>query len=166
MVKMRAGMVEDEEATSARAKLSASLDEHIPDPDERKYVEPRLAHLLGLEESGARDRESLFSAWRILFERMAERAPTLLIFEDVQWADAGMLDFIEYLLDWSRSHALLLVTLARPELSDKRPEWGAGRRSVTSPVPRASCASRHGGIAVGSGTRLTHRYARTYFGAS
>ena len=132
MVKMRAGIIEDEEITSARAKLRTSVEEYIPDAEERKYVEPRLAHLLGLEESGARDRESLFSAWRILFERMAERAPTLLIFEDVQWADAEMLDFIEYLLDWSRSHALLLVTLARPELSDKRPEWGAGRRSVTS----------------------------------
>jgi tetratricopeptide (TPR) repeat protein len=132
MVRMRCGIVEDEEPSSARAKLQTALAEHISDPEERQWVEPRLAHLLALEGAPAGDQENLFSAWRILFERLAERAPTVLVFEDMQWADAGLLDFIEYLLDWSHSLPLFVVVLARPEFADKRPSWGAGRRSFSS----------------------------------
>ncbi len=73
MVRMRCEIVDDEEPDSARAKLQATIVEHIPDPEERAWVEPRLAHLLGLEEGTPGDQENLFSAWRILFERLAER---------------------------------------------------------------------------------------------
>ena len=68
----------------------------------------------------------------ILFERLAEESPTVLVFEDVQWADAGLLDFLAYLLDWSRSHPIFVLALARPEFADKRPTWGAGKRSFSS----------------------------------
>ncbi len=131
MVRMRCGIVDDEEPTAARAKLRATLEEHLTDADERRWVEPRLAHLLGLEEGAAGDQENLFSAWRILFERLAEVSPTILVFEDLQWADAGLLDFLEYLLEWSRGHPLFVLALARPEFADKRPTWGAGMRSFT-----------------------------------
>jgi tetratricopeptide (TPR) repeat protein len=132
MVRMRCGIVEDEEPGSAREKLRLSLSEYLLDADERAWVEPRLAHLLGLEEGAPGDEENLFSAWRILFERLAEESPTVLVFEDLQWADAGLLDFLEYLLDWSRSHPLFVVALARPEFAEKRPTWGAGMRSFNS----------------------------------
>jgi tetratricopeptide (TPR) repeat protein len=56
----------------------------------------------------------------------------VLAFEDLQWADESLLDFIEYLLDWSRDHPLFVITLARPELVERRPTWGAGRRNFTS----------------------------------
>ena len=132
MVKMRCEIAEDEEPAAALAKLRATLEEHLVDAEERRWVEPRLAHLLGLEEGAPGDQENLFAAWRILFERLAEQSPTVLVFEDMQWADAGLLDFLEYLLDWSRSHPLFVLALARPEFSDKRPSWGAGKRSFTS----------------------------------
>jgi class 3 adenylate cyclase/tetratricopeptide (TPR) repeat protein len=132
MVRMRCDIVEDEEPGSARAKLRATVEEHIPDSEERRWVEPRLAHLLGLEEGAAGDQENLFSAWRILFERLAEHWPTILVFEDMQWADESLLDFLEYLLEWSRSHPLYVLVLARPELVDKRPSWGAGKRNFAS----------------------------------
>jgi class 3 adenylate cyclase/tetratricopeptide (TPR) repeat protein len=132
MVKMRCEIVEDEDPASASEKLRAAIQEHIPDPEERRWVEPRLRHLLGLEERPAGDQENLFSAWRILFERLADRQPTVMVFEDMQWADAGLLDFIEYLLDWSRNHPLFILTLARPELADRRPDWGVAKRSFTS----------------------------------
>ena len=103
-----------------------------PIAEERQWVEPRLAHLLGLEEGTPGDQENLFSAWRILFERLAEKSPTILVFEDLQWADAGLLDFLEYLLEWSRSHPLFVLGLARPEFADRRPTWGAGKRSFSS----------------------------------
>jgi class 3 adenylate cyclase/tetratricopeptide (TPR) repeat protein len=132
MVRMRCLIAEDEDPASAREKLRAALAAHIPDPDERRWVEPRLAHLLALEGAAAGDEENLFSAWRVLFERLAERSPTVLVFEDMHWADAGLLDFLEYLLEWSRSLPLFVLVLARPEFADERPSWRAGRRGFTS----------------------------------
>ncbi len=132
MVRMRCRIAEDEDSESARTKLRATLEEHILDGEERESLEPRLAHLLGLAEHHARDQQDLFAAWRLFFERLAETYPTVLAFEDMQWADASLLDFVEYLLDWSRSHPIFVVTLARPELLDRRPTWGAGQRSFTS----------------------------------
>jgi class 3 adenylate cyclase/tetratricopeptide (TPR) repeat protein len=132
MVRMRCRISEDEEPASAHARLQATLKEHILDPDERGFVEPRLAHLLGLAEHQARDKQDLFAAWRLFFERLAETYPTVLAFEDMQWADASLLDFVEYLLDWSRSSPIFVVTLARPELLERRPTWGAGQRSFSS----------------------------------
>ncbi|MDQ3856950.1 MAG: AAA family ATPase [Actinomycetota bacterium] len=132
MVRMRARLTEDEEPASAQAKLREAIALHVADPEERDWVAPRLAHLLGLSGHIAPDREDLFSAWRLFFERMADRAPTVLVFEDLQWADASLLDFIEYLLEWSRNHRLFVVTLARPELADRRPTWGAGKRNFHS----------------------------------
>jgi predicted ATPase/class 3 adenylate cyclase len=132
MVRMRARIAEDEDPASALSKLRATLDEHLLDPEDRRFVEPRLAHLLGLEEHETRDRQDLFAAWRLFFERLSETYPTVLVFEDAQWADNSLLDFVEYLVEWSRDHALYVVTLARPELLERRPTWGAGRRNFTS----------------------------------
>jgi class 3 adenylate cyclase/tetratricopeptide (TPR) repeat protein len=132
MVRMRSSIAEDEDSASAREKLREALAEHIFDADERQWVEPRLAHLLALEAAAAGDEENLFSAWRILFERLAQQSPTVLVFEDMQWADAGLLDFLEYLLEWSRSLPLFILVLARPEFADKRPSWAAGRRGFSS----------------------------------
>ena len=132
MVKMRCRIAEDEETASASAKLRSTLEEFIPDAGERAWVEPRLAHLLALEGGVAGDQENMFSAWRIFFERLAARYPVVMVFEDMQWADAGLLDFVEYLLEWSRNHRIHILALARPEIHDKRPSWGAGKRSFSS----------------------------------
>ena len=153
MVRMRCRISEDEEPASAARKLSATLEEHFLDADERSYVEPRLAHLLGLADHQARDRTDLFAAWRLFFERLAGTYPTVLVFEDVQWADESLLDFVEYLLDWARSHPLLVVTLGRPELLERRPTWGAGQRSFTSlylePLPAAAMNELLNGLVPG-----------------
>jgi class 3 adenylate cyclase/tetratricopeptide (TPR) repeat protein len=141
MVRGRAGIVEDEASESAIEKLRASLDEHVPDPEERRFVEPRLSQLLGLEARATGDQENLFSAWRIYFERLADTMPTILVFEDLHWADSSLLDFIEYLLEWSRDRPIFTLTLARPELTERRLTWGAAKRGFTSlflePLPRA-----------------------------
>ena len=59
--------------------------------------------------------------------RRPARSPSL--FEDLHWADPGLLDFIDHLLEWSRGVPILIITLARPELLERRPDWGAGRRN-------------------------------------
>jgi tetratricopeptide (TPR) repeat protein len=132
MVRMRCRIAEDEDAGPALAKLAEVLDQHVADPQERAFVTPRVAHLLGLEEGASFQREDLFAAWRVFFERLADVYPTVLAFEDMQWADASLLDFIEYLLEWSRQSPIFIVTSARPELLEKRPTWGAGKRNFSS----------------------------------
>jgi tetratricopeptide (TPR) repeat protein len=133
MVRMRARISEDDDDTTARSKLEATLSEHILDNDERLFVEPLLASLLGIaDEQSSHERHDLFAAWRLFFERLANTYPTVLVFEDMQWADASLLDFVEYLLEWSRSSPLFVLVLARPELLDKRPNWGAGHRNFTA----------------------------------
>ncbi|HEY3069520.1 MAG TPA: AAA family ATPase, partial [Gaiellaceae bacterium] len=132
MVRMRCRIGEDEEPSAALEKLHVALEEYLADPEERAYVEPRLAHLLGLAEHGARDKQDLFAAWRLFFERLADVYPTVLAFEDMQWADSSLLDFVEYLLEWSRNSPLFVITLARPELLERRPSWGSGHRNFSS----------------------------------
>jgi len=132
MVRMRCRIGEDEQPGTAREKLQATLAEHLQDAEERAFVEPRVAQLLGLEEGGSGDRQDLFAAWRLFFERLSDSSPVVLAFEDLQWADSSLLDFVEYLLEWSRDHPLYVVTLARPELQERRPGWGAGQRNFSS----------------------------------
>ena len=132
MVRMRAGISDADEPSQARAKLAGSVTEFVPDPDERRWVEQGLAHLLGLAEAPGGEREELFSSWRTFFERIADRGPTVLVFEDLQWADSGLIDFIESIVEWSRTRPILVLTQARPELLDRRPNWGAGQRTFSA----------------------------------
>ena len=132
MVRMRCRIAEEEAPASALAKLREVVEEHIADEQERRFVEPRVAHLLGLDEGSRYERDDLFAAWRVFFERLTAVYPVVMVFEDMQWADDSLLDFIEYLLEWSRDSPLLVMTLARPELQERRPTWGAGRRNFTS----------------------------------
>jgi tetratricopeptide (TPR) repeat protein len=76
--------------------------------------------------------EEVYAAWRTLFERIAEHGPTVLVFEDLHWADPGLLDFIEGLATSARHRPILILTLARPELLERRPTWGAGIRRLTT----------------------------------
>ncbi len=125
MVRTRAQIAEEEDPASARTKLRDAVEEHVPDERERRLVEPRLAHLLRLEERPDADRADLFSGWRLFFERMATTDPVILVFEDLQWADSGLLDFIDYLLEWSAEFPIFVLTLGRPELLERRPSWHA-----------------------------------------
>jgi class 3 adenylate cyclase/tetratricopeptide (TPR) repeat protein len=132
MVRMQAGIVEGESTDSARAKLRAAVGELVTDESERMWLEPRLAQLVGLEQAAASERDDLFAAWRLLFERMADQGPAVLVFEDMQWADASLLEFIEYLLEWSRKHPLYVLVLSRPELAVRHSGFGATGRNVTT----------------------------------
>jgi class 3 adenylate cyclase/tetratricopeptide (TPR) repeat protein len=131
MVRRRAGIGEGDDEGTIRTRLNAMLEQHVPDAGERRWIAPRFAGLLGIEELPADSREELFAAWRTLFERMSEQAPVVLVFTDLQWADQGMLDFVENLLSWARSAPIFVVALARPELAERRPDWGNGVRTLT-----------------------------------
>jgi predicted ATPase/class 3 adenylate cyclase len=132
MVRGRARLAESDDAETTRQRLSGMVDDYISDPSERAWILASLLALLGLEPAPQGGREMLFAAWRRFFENVAARGTTVLVFEDLHWADSGLLDFIDHLLDWSKSAPLLIVTLARPELFDRRPDWGANRRTYTA----------------------------------
>jgi class 3 adenylate cyclase/tetratricopeptide (TPR) repeat protein len=132
MVRMRALIAEEDAPEEARGKLRSMLEQRVEDASERTWLEPRLAHLLGLAEHASGDRQDLFSAWRLFFERLAERSPVVLVFEDLQWADSALLDFVEHLLEWSHAHPLFVLALARPELAARRAGFGAAGRNATT----------------------------------
>ncbi|HYM83329.1 MAG TPA: adenylate/guanylate cyclase domain-containing protein, partial [Candidatus Dormibacteraeota bacterium] len=130
MVRGRCGLLETDDEATTRAKVAATLERHVPDESERRWVEPALLALLGREV--ATPTEGLFGAWRTFFERLAASGPVVLVFEDFHYADSGLLDFVDHLMEWSRTSPIYVLTLARPELLSKRPDWGAATRDFTS----------------------------------
>jgi class 3 adenylate cyclase/tetratricopeptide (TPR) repeat protein len=131
MIRQRAGLAETDDEATTRAGIRKMLADNVPDEPDRKWIEPAMVSLLGLD-GGASETDQLFGAWRSFFEILANDVPVVLVFEDLHWADSGMLDFIDYLLEWSRSQPIFILTLARPELLEKRSTWGAGKRQFTS----------------------------------
>jgi class 3 adenylate cyclase/predicted ATPase len=129
MVRHRLGLPEDASEEETQAKLAAGLESWIDDPAEREFVSVRLGVLLGVAGGGP-SREELFAGWRLFFERLSEHDPVVMAFEDMHWADDGLLDFVEQLLDWSAQHPIFILVLARPELAERRPGWPAGHRGA------------------------------------
>lgn len=132
MVRQRAGIAETDDPIRSRTKLRTAVAEYVPSPADQEWIEPRLAALLGLDEAPSGERSEFFSAVRSFFQSIAERSTTLLVFEDFHWADAGLIEFVSELVERSPRHPILVLTLARPDLLDRAPGWGAGRRNFTS----------------------------------
>jgi class 3 adenylate cyclase/tetratricopeptide (TPR) repeat protein len=132
MVRRRASLVEGDDEVTTRERIHAVVAEFISEDDDSEWIERSLLALLGLGSPPPGGRDSLFAAWRTFFERIAARHTTVMIFEDLHWADDGLLDFIDHLLEWSREVPLLVVALARPELLEERPGWGTRARSFNA----------------------------------
>ncbi len=130
MVRARAGLLEGDDEATTRAKIAATLAQHVPVADERRWIEPALLALLGVESDLGS--EQLFGAWRTFFERLAASAPVVMVFEDFHYADPGLLAFVDHLLEWSKSAPIYVLTLSRPELVEHRPDWGAGKRNFVA----------------------------------
>ena len=135
MVRQRLGIAEEDSSSLAGEKLAAGLERWLTDADTRTYVGARLAQLLGVsfgEPGPVLGREELFAGWRLFFERLGAEAPVVMVVEDLQYADPGLLDFLEHLLDWARDVPIFVLTLARPELEARRAGWGTGHRNSTT----------------------------------
>ena len=133
MVKAQAGILETDTEEEASGKLAGAVADLGVDEREALWVERNLRPLLGLaaetELGGDRHGEA-FAAWRRFLEALADRRPLVLVFEDLHFADDGMLDFVDYLAGWSSGVPLLLVATARPELLSRRPGWGGGKANT------------------------------------
>jgi class 3 adenylate cyclase/predicted ATPase len=135
IVRQRLSIAEEDAAEAATAKLLEGLDRWVADPAERGYVGVRLGRLLGVlvegDGGGPLPREELFAGWRLFFERLAAVHPVVLLVEDGEYADAGLLDFLEYLIDWVRDLPVYALVLTRPDLTEARPRFGVGRNRST-----------------------------------
>jgi class 3 adenylate cyclase/tetratricopeptide (TPR) repeat protein len=129
MVKAQAGILETDSADETAAKLRRSVTELVHE-SEAEWVERHLGALVGVEseqELRGDHRAEAFAAWRRYFEAIAEERPLVLVFEDLHWADAGLLDFVDHLVDWAGEVPILVVGTARPELLSRRAGWGGGK---------------------------------------
>ena len=132
MIRGRAGLAEGDDESTTRTRIAETLARFVPDEEERRWMEPMLLALLGFGELRAGGSEQLFAAWRTFFERISATGTVVLVFEDIQWADEGLLDFIDHLQEWSRGNPIYVLALSRPELLERRPSWGAGKRHFTN----------------------------------
>ncbi len=128
MVKAQAGILEDDAEEVVAQKLDSAVREVVD--EDVDWVIARLRPLVGGEPDRSSSRDESFTAWRTLFEGLAERRPLVLVFEDLHWADDGLLDFVDHLADWSSGVPMLVLCTSRPELLERRPGWGGGKRNA------------------------------------
>jgi class 3 adenylate cyclase/tetratricopeptide (TPR) repeat protein len=145
MLRTECEIADGDPAEVAWAKLSARLRPLLANDGSSEEVTRRispLARLLGIgipdatpgsleREDAQGAREGFFAAVRTWLEAIAREEPLVLAWEDIHWADEGMLDLIEYLSQWLRA-PVLQVCLARDELLERRPSWAASRRTTAS----------------------------------
>ena len=145
IARQRLGIAEEDSVEAAADKLAGGLERFVSDPGERAYIGARLGRLLGVaaegDGGGPLGREELFAGWRLFFERLAGESPVVLLVEDAQYADAGLLDFLEHLVDWTRDLPVYVLVFGRPELAHARPGFGAGRNRVTLTLDPLDVAS-------------------------
>ncbi len=157
MIRRRAGLVESDDDATTRARIDTVVDESFAEHADRDRIHAALLQMLGIPAGIPAD--ELFSAWRAFFERLAASGTVVLVFEDQHWADPGTLEFIDDLIDWSRSSPILVVSLARPELLDRRPDWAIPRRGHTTlvlePLPIAETQALLGGLVAGLPTQTS-----------
>jgi predicted ATPase/class 3 adenylate cyclase len=135
IVKSQAEIFESDGPREASDKLAAAIEAIVEDPAEREWLTSRLAVLVGASSPGVgsvAERSESFAAWRRFFEAVAADRPLVLVFEDVHWAGAALLEFVEYLLDWATGLPFLVVCTTRPELFERHPGWGGGKRNSTT----------------------------------
>jgi class 3 adenylate cyclase/tetratricopeptide (TPR) repeat protein len=140
VLRAECGIVESDSSEQAWQKLRSYVADLMGTASQHSDREAALiGRLLGVdvppelapdEDDPERMREAFLSALRRGIEAIAARRPFVIAFEDIHWADDGLLDAIEHLAQWVRA-PLMLICLARDELLDRRPSWGGGRRSAT-----------------------------------
>src|SRR5919106_1207638 len=89
LVKQTAMIFDSDEPADARTKLASAVAD-LAGPAAAEEHAPHLEVLLGVDgERTIADRETLFFSARVFVESLAMSFPTLLLFEDIHWADAS-----------------------------------------------------------------------------
>jgi len=122
----------DDESTVSQHLRGAFAGAGYAEDDAARLATLVLATLGETNTSERHDRDEVFAAWRVLIEALADRGPLIVVFEDLHWASDTLLDLVEYVTVARTQAPLVMVALARPELLDRRSNWGGGRRAFTS----------------------------------
>lgn len=167
IVKAEAGILDTDTALAAEARLIQTVRD-LAGPAEADRLVAALRPLVGLggqpglpawrAGSPQEPAEETESAWRRFLIAGAAHRPTVLVFEDVHWADERMRRFIELLSASARDVPLLVLCTARPELVDRDPSWAGtigGSLTITLPPLRSN------GIA----TLFSHLFSKVAFSA-
>jgi tetratricopeptide (TPR) repeat protein len=107
--------------------------------DDAEQVAAYLGHTIGIETRERRRallpadaqhyQEGVLRSWRVFFEALAATRPVLVVVDDIHWADETLLNLLEEVASRASGVPLLLLCPARPELMEKRPDWGGGKRN-------------------------------------
>jgi class 3 adenylate cyclase len=124
------GLKEDAAPEAVREAIRGWLHDHGVESPER--ATDLLAATIGAGEPEVIDRAALFAAWRTAIEAAARRSPLVLVFEDLHWSSDSLLDLVEFIVQPRGDAAVLMIALTRPELLDRRPAWGGGRRNYVA----------------------------------
>src|SRR5215217_3813080 len=140
IVRAHAGILDSDGAAALSSKLDRVLTE--PDPSLRSWMRDRLAPLVGLKTAGEpAQQEEVFGAWTRFLQGIAKERPTVLVVEDLHWADDALVSFLAQFAEQTSGLPLLVVTTTRPEIDERHPGWlGRSRRSTV--LPLAALADR------------------------
>jgi len=140
----------DDEASPEAARLAIRRWLEEADAAHPAETADLLAATIGASDADAVDRAPLFSAWRETLELAASQRPLVLLIEDLHWSSDSLLDLVEFILQPRGEGAMVMIALSRPELLERRPTWGGGRRNHLSmalePLDDASIAELVNGL--------------------
>ena len=145
MLRTQSGISPLEQPESARAKLLSSMCALVAETgrsDDPEMLAAYLGYTIGVESAERRQallpsdrtqfQEGLWRAWRTYFEALAARCGLILFIEDIHWADDALLELLESVAARADGVALLLLCTARPNLLERRPDWGGGKRNYVT----------------------------------
>ena len=163
VVRGRLRILEGDNNETVVDRLRQGLLNYVADDDERAWLLPRLATLLGVADlvgsTSSFVRDDLFGAWRTFLERVAhfeDSAGAVVLLDDLQWADPALLDFITHVLDHAQA-PIFMLALARSELAEKAPTFATARRATAlhlEPLPDAQMSSLIEGLVGGMPAEL------------
>jgi len=133
ILRLQAGLMDTDSLEVVRNKIKSWLDDVLPESDE---LLEGLLLTFGTSDRAGNDpglmRQRLFTSWRELVLGLAGKRPVVLAFEDLHWADDGVLDLIQTMADVTAQASLFIICLARNELTERRSAWPGSRRNTTN----------------------------------
>jgi len=134
-----------EQPESARAKLleaTRAVLEAANRHENAEVIAAFLGHTIGIESAERRRallptdatqlQEGALRAWRIFFESVADTRGLVAMIDDAHWADDALLDLLAFVATRASGVSLLFTLTARPDLIERRPTWGGGRRNFVT----------------------------------
>ena len=124
------GLPDDAPLEDLEVRVAAWLRSRaVPEPE---WTAQLLASTVGAAETVQPDRVAMFNAWRSAVQAAGTAGPVVIVFEDLHWSSDTLLDLVEHVMQPWAELPVFMIALTRPELLDRRPAWGGGKRNYIS----------------------------------